>query len=174
MAIKFSVIPSQFDNPENPESHYQTTAKEIIQALNGNIDYFFSGIGTGGTITGNSKYFKDYGLKTRVIGVEPFNSSVLNGMEPGKHKIQGIGAGFIPKNLNLEFVEEVIRVHDEDAIRLTRHVPKTEGISIGISSGAVLAATIDYLTENKIEDKNIVMIFPDSAEKYFSTGIFDD
>ena len=95
-------------------------------------------------------------------------------MEPGKHKIQGIGAGFIPKNLNLEFVEEVIRVHDEDAIRLTRHVPKTEGISIGISSGAVLAATIDYLTENKIEDKNIVMIFPDSAEKYFSTGIFDD
>ncbi|MBI9010036.1 MAG: cysteine synthase A [Tenericutes bacterium] len=172
--IENSVIPSQFDNPENPESHYQTTAKEIIQALNGKVDYFFAGIGTGGTITGNSKYFKDYGLKTKVIGVEPFNSSVINGLDPGKHKIQGIGAGFIPKNLDLKYVEEVLRVDDEDAIRLTRFVPRTEGISIGISSGAVLSATIDYLIENKIEDKNVVMIFPDSAEKYFSTGIFDE
>jgi cysteine synthase A len=172
--IENSVIPSQFDNPENPESHYQTTAKEIIQSLNGNIDYFLSGIGTGGTITGISKYFKDYALKTKILGVEPYNSSVLNGMEPGKHKLQGIGAGFIPENLDLSFVDEVLRVKDEDAIRLTRFVPRTEGISIGISSGAVLSAAIDYVIENKIEGKNIVMIFPDSAEKYFSTGIFDE
>ena len=172
--IENSVIPSQFDNPENPESHYQTTAKEIVQALNGEIDYFFSGIGTGGTITGNSKYFKDYGLKTKVIGVEPFNSSVLSGFDPGKHKVQGIGAGFVPDNLDLDFVDEIVRVKDEDAIRLTKHVPKIEGISIGISSGAVLSSAIDYIIENKIENKNIVMIFPDSAEKYFSTGIFDD
>lgn len=168
-----SVIPSQFSNPENPESHYQTTAKEIIQALDTKIDYFFSGIGTGGTISGISKYFKDYELNTKIIGVEPYNSSVINGEPAGKHKIQGIGAGFIPKNLDLSLVDEVLRVKDRDAIRLTKLVPKLEGISIGISSGAVLSKTIDYIIDNKIEDKNVVMIFPDSAEKYFSTGIFD-
>lgn len=172
--IENSVIPSQFANLENPESHYQTTAKEIIQALNGKIDYLFAGIGTGGTITGISKYFKDYGLKSIVIGVEPYNSSVINNLDPGKHKIQGIGAGFIPDVLDLENVVQVARVKDEDAIRLTRVVPKLEGISIGISSGAVLSSVIDYVNEYKIEDKDIVMIFPDTGEKYFSTGIFEE
>lgn len=171
--IQNSVIPSQFTNLSNPKSHYETTAKEIIKALDSDIDYFFSGIGTGGTITGVGSYLKDKGFKTKVIGIEPFASSVLHGEAPGKHRIQGIGAGFIPEILDVNVIDEVLRVKDDEAIEFTRLLPKLEGISIGISSGAVLAKAIDYLKTNEITDKTAVVIFPDSGEKYFSTNIFD-
>ncbi len=170
--IENSVIPSQFDNPENPESHYQTTIKEILSDLK-NIDYLFAGIGTGGTITGCARYLKDFQSKTKVIGIEPEASNVITGGNPGPHKIQGIGAGFIPKNLNLDLVDEVITVKDESAKYLAKRLPKLEGISIGISSGACLSGALDYIIENKIEDKDVVLIFPDSGEKYFSTGLFE-
>ena len=170
--IENSVIPSQFTNKSNPKSHYETTGQEIVVALNKNVDYFVSGIGTGGTITGNALYFKEHKLNTKIIGVEPFNSSILSGENPGKHEIQGIGAGFIPEILDVSLIDEVLRVRDEDAIKFTNLLPKLEGISIGISSGAVLSRTIDYIKDNNIEGKNFVLIFPDSAEKYFSTNIF--
>ena len=168
-----SVIPSQFKNPANPKSHYQTTIKEILYSLDDNLDYIFSGIGTGGTITGIGKYLKDNKYDTKVIGVEPYNSSVISGFKPGKHKIQGIGPGFIPEVLDVSLLNEVLRAHDEEAVEFTKLLPKLEGISIGISSGAVLAKAIQYIKDNNIENKVIVLIFPDSAEKYFSTGIFD-
>ena len=172
-AIKNSVIPSQFTNHLNPLSHYETTGPEIDEALEGKVDYVFSGVGTGGTISGLARYFKEKEFDIKMIAVEPASSSVLSGNLPGKHKIQGIGAGFIPEVLDLALVDEVVMVKDEEAYALTKMLPRLEGISIGISSGAVLAATLDYLKNHQIEDKDIVMIFPDSGEKYFSTGVFE-
>jgi len=167
-----SVIPSQFDNPDNPASHYLTTANELLNDLD-NIDYLFAGIGTGGTISGIGRHLKEKGLNTSVIGVEPYNSSVINGFVKGKHKIQGIGAGFIPENLDLDMVDQVLRVKSDEAIQLTKELPRLEGISAGVSSGAVLKATIDFIKEKEISYKDIVMIFPDDANKYFSLEIFD-
>lgn len=170
--IENSVIPSQFTNLSNPKSHYETTAREINSALNDEVDYIFSGIGTGGTITGLATYFKETKINTKIIGIEPYNSSVISGFEKGKHKIQGIGAGFIPDILNINLIDEILRAKDEEAIEHTIELPKLEGISIGISSGAVLSEAIKYIIEKNLINKNIVMMFPDSAEKYFSTGIF--
>lgn len=171
-SIENSVIPSQFTNLSNPRSHYETTAREISSALNGKVDYIFSGIGTGGTITGLATYFKETEANTKIIGIEPYHSSVISGFEKGKHKIQGIGAGFIPDILDVSLIDEILRAKDEDSINHTIALPKLEGISIGISSGAVLSEAINYTIENNLINKNIVLIFPDSAEKYFSTGIF--
>ncbi|XMB73259.1 cysteine synthase A [Mycoplasmatota bacterium WC30] len=168
-----AVIPSQFTNPMNPHAHYQTTGPEIVRDLNSKIDYLIAGIGTGGTITGLNKYFKELGLKTKIIGVEPINSSIISGNAPGKHKIQGIGAGFIPEILDPNILDEILTVNDETANEMTRECPKLEGISVGISSGAVLKATIEYIVNNNLSNKDIVMIFPDAGEKYFSTGIFE-
>ncbi len=168
-----SIIPSQFANQDNPLAHYQTTGPEIDEALDGKVDYIFSGVGTGGTISGLARYFKEKEFDIKMIAIEPKASSVLSGNAPGKHKIQGIGAGFIPDILDIALIDEVLQVDDESAFFMTKHLPKTEGVSIGISSGAVLSATIDYLKKNKIQNKNVVMIFPDAAEKYFSTGVFD-
>ncbi len=171
--IKNAVIPSQFSNKMNPYAHYVTTGPEILEDLDGKVDYIIAGIGTGGTITGLNTYFKKYSLGIKIIGVEPLNSSIISGNNPGKHKIQGIGAGFIPEILDISILDDVITVSDEAAYSTTRECPKLEGISLGISSGAVLQATIKYIKDNKLENKNIVMIFPDAGEKYFSTGIFE-
>lgn len=171
--IQNSVIPSQFANQNNPLAHYETTGPEIDASLEGKVDYIFAGVGTGGTISGLGRYFKEKEMDIRIIAVEPKTSSVLSGNPPGKHKIQGIGAGFIPEILAIPLIDEILQVEDECAIQFTRELPKLEGISIGISSGAVLSATIDYLKTRQLKHCNVVMVFPDSAEKYFSTGVFD-
>ncbi len=171
--IENSAIPSQFTNEQNPESHYETTGPEIELALEGEVDYVFSGIGTGGTITGLGMYFKQKDDLIKIIGIEPESSPIITKNMAGKHKIQGIGAGFIPEVLNLNFVDEVITVTDEEAYKMTKELPIVEGISAGISSGAALAATLKYIDEHDIDDKNVVVIFPDSGEKYFSTGVFE-
>ena len=166
------VQPSQFTNIMNPLSHYETTAEELIHDLH-EIDYIFATIGTGGTVTGVGKYLKEKGLLTKIIGIEPAGSPVITKGTSGKHKIQGAGPGFIPEILNLNFVDEVITVTDEAAYEMTRLIPRKEGISAGISSGACLVAAIEYLRKNHINSKKVVVIFPDSGEKYFSTGVFD-
>lgn len=167
------VQPSQFTNLNNPLSHYQTTALEIEADLKSAPDYLFAGIGTGGTISGIGRYFKEKNVKTKMIGIEPENSPVITRGTSGPHKIQGIGAGFVPDILNLDVVDEVLRVKDDFAYRFTKMLPKLEGISAGISSGAALAAAIEYLEQNKIVNQRVVIIFPDSGEKYFSTGVFE-
>jgi cysteine synthase A len=166
------IQPSQFTNKMNPLSHYETTAEELINDLP-EIDYIFATIGTGGTVTGIGKYFKEKGFSTKIIGIEPAGSPVITKGTPGKHKIQGAGPGFIPEILNLNFVDEVITVTDNSAYEMTKLIPRKEGISAGISSGACLFAAIDYLRKNNITSKKVVVIFPDSGEKYFSTGVFD-
>lgn len=170
---KNAIIPGQFTNPNNPLSHYETTGPEIDEALQGDIDMIFSGVGTGGSISGLARYFKEREFDIKIIAVEPKNSSVLSGNQPGKHKIQGIGAGFVPDILDLALLDKVITVKDEDAYHFTKELPRLEGISAGISSGAVLSAAVHYLKDNHITNKNIVMIFPDSAEKYFSLDVFE-
>jgi cysteine synthase A len=167
-----AIQPSQFSNEKNPLSHYQTTARELERDLE-NIDYIFATVGTGGTVTGIGKYFKEKGLETKIIAIEPANSPVLSKGIKGPHKIQGIGPGFIPEIFNYNFIDEIITVGDEEAYELTKLIPKIEGISAGISSGACLKAAINYLSEHKIINKNIVVIFPDSGEKYFSTNVFE-
>jgi len=167
-----AIQPSQFTNENNPFSHYETTAKEIEKDLN-KVDYVFATIGTGGTITGIGKYFKESGYNIKIIGIEPENSPVITKGISGKHKIQGIGPGFIPEIYNNNFVDEVITVSDEDAYEMTKMLPRIEGISAGISSGACLKAAINYVKKHNIKFKNIVVIFPDSGEKYFSTGVFN-
>lgn len=171
--IENSVIPSQFSNQMNPFAHHETTAKEIIEALNGEIDYLFAGVGTGGTITGINKYFKENEVLAKMIAIEPENSSVISGNLPGKHKIQGIGAGFIPEILETDGIDEILLVNDDVAYEFTKLLPRLEGISIGISSGAVLGAAVDYIKKNNIMNEKVVLIFPDAGEKYFSTGVFN-
>ncbi len=167
-ATENSFIPSQFDNEHNPMSHYDKTGDEIHSTLNGEINYFFSGIGTGGTISGCGRYLKELKKDIKVIGVEPLESAVINKQPKGPHKIQGIGAGFIPGNLNLDVVDEVLMVSSEEAFDKMDLVNTEEVVFVGISSGAVLAGVIQYIEKNKIENQNIVVIFPDSLAKYLS------
>jgi len=167
-----SIQPKQFENEVNPLSHYTTTAVELMNDL-GDIDYIFATVGTGGTVTGLGQFFKENDFETKIFAIEPRNSPVLSEGRKGKHKIQGAGPGFIPEIFNYNFVDKILTVSDEDAYRYTREVPRIEGISIGISSGACLAGLINYLKENKVFNKKIVLIFPDSGEKYFSTGVFN-
>ncbi|MGD9762032.1 MAG: PLP-dependent cysteine synthase family protein, partial [Candidatus Izemoplasmatales bacterium] len=169
---KKAVQPSQFTNFANPLSHYETTAKELENDL-AVIDYLFITVGTGGTVTGLGKYFKEKGYSTKIIGIEPAGSPVLTLGIKGKHKIQGIGPGFVPEILNVNFIDEIITVTDDDAYKMTKLLPRLEGISVGISSGACLIAAIDYLKNKGINQGNVVVIFPDSGEKYFSTGVFN-
>ena len=170
--IKNSIQPSQFDNPNNPLSHYRNTAIELNNDLN-DIAYIFATVGTGGTVSGLGRYFKESGLDTKIIAIEPKNSPVLSTGKAGKHKIQGTGPGFVPENFNYNFVDEIILADDDEAYQMTKLLPRVEGISAGISSGACLITGINYLKERDIIGKNIVFIFPDSGEKYFSTGVFD-
>lgn len=167
-------IPQQFTNRANPEIHRKTTAKEIFNDLNGQVDAFVAGIGTGGTITGIGEVLKKtVGARLKVFAVEPFDSPVLSGGSPGFHKIQGIGAGFIPEVLNMEIYDEVIKVHYEDALDTARNLAKMEGIFAGISSGAIAWAALNIVSNQFEENENIVFIVCDTGERYLSTELYD-
>lgn len=171
--IPNAIILGQFDNEANPRIHYLTTGKEIYNDLNGKVDLFVAGIGTGGTISGTGKYLKEKIKDVKVIGVEPLSSPVISQNKKGSHKIQGIGAGFIPSTLNLEVVDKVETCSDEDAFKFARIVPSIEGMLVGISSGASLKVAIDYAKKEENANKNIVVLFPDSGDRYLSTDLFN-
>lgn len=164
-----SFIAGQFDNPNNPEAHYLTTGVEIYDAIN-DVDVFVASVGTGGTLSGTAKYLKEKLPMVKVVAVEPSNSAVISGESAGAHKIQGIGAGFIPKNLDLSLVDGVVKITDEEAFETCRLLAKTEGVLAGISSGANLCASIKLAKQ--LKGKNIVTILPDGYEKYLSTELF--
>lgn len=168
------IMMQQFKNPANPEVHRQTTAEEIWQDTDGDVDILVSGVGTGGTITGIAEVLKNRKPSLRIVAVEPENSPVLSGGIPGKHKIQGIGAGFIPEILNLDLLDEVIKVSDKNAGEMARRMAKEEGILCGISGGAALWAAVQLATNPEHAGKMIVVIIPDSGERYLSTWLFKD
>jgi cysteine synthase A len=165
-------LPDQFSNPANPEIHRRTTAREILDALDGRVDVLVAGVGTGGTITGVGEVLKERNPSARVVAVEPSSSAVLSGGRPGAHKIQGIGAGFIPAILNREVIDEVIPVHDEDAIEIARQLARTEGVLAGISGGAATWAALQIAKRPESRGARIVTILPDSGERYVSTPFF--
>lgn len=171
--IPNAVILGQFDNEANPRIHYLTTGKEIYNDLNGKVDLFIAGIGTGGTISGTGKYLKEKIKDVKIIGVEPLSSPVISQNKKGSHKIQGIGAGFIPSTLNLNIIDKVETCSDEDAFKFAKIVPSIEGMLVGISSGASLKVAIDYAKKEENANKNIVVLFPDSGDRYLSTDLFN-
>jgi len=165
-------LPNQFKNPANPEIHFKTTGPEIWKATDGTVDVFVSGVGTGGTITGVSRYIKQF-KKIESIAVEPAASPVLSGGQPGPHKIQGIGAGFKPDTLDLGVVDRVEQVSDEEAFEYARRLTREEGIISGISSGAAVAVAVRIAAQDGYEGKTVVAILPDSGERYLSTPLFE-
>jgi cysteine synthase A len=165
-------MPQQFNNPANPQVHRETTAQEIWSDTDGNIDFFVAGVGTGGTVTGCGEVLKKRKKDIKVVAVEPEDSPVLSGGKPGLHKIQGIGAGFMPKVMNLDIVDEIIKVSNHDAMETARQLGAKEGIMAGISSGAALWAAIQLSERADAEGKTIVAILPDTAERYISTELF--
>ena len=171
--IPNAIILGQFDNEANPIIHYLTTGKEIYNDLNGKVDLFIAGIGTGGTISGTGKYLKEKIKDVKVIGVEPLSSPIISQNKKGSHKIQGIGAGSIPSTLNVEVVDKVETCSDEDAFAHARIVPSIEGMLVGISSGASLKVAIEYAKKDENANKNIVVLFPDSGDRYLSTDLFN-
>ena len=172
-SIPNAIILGQFDNEANPRIHYLTTGKEIYNDLNGKVDLFVAGIGTGGTISGTGKYLKEKIKDVKIIGVEPLSSPVISQNKKGSHKIQGIGAGFIPSTLNLNIIDKVETCSDEDAFKFAKIVPSIEGMLVGISSGASLKVAIDYAKKEENVNKNIVVLFPDSGDRYLSTDLFN-
>jgi len=173
-SIKNSFVPQQFNNPANPEIHRKTTAEEIWADTGGSVDIFVAGIGTGGTITGVGEILKQRKHSIKIIAVEPADSPVLSGGSPGSHKIQGIGAGFVPEILNLSVIDEIIKVSNEDAGITTRKIIREEGILVGISSGAAMWAAIEVAKRRESDNKSIVVVLPDTGERYLSTWLFQE
>ncbi|MBR2194052.1 MAG: cysteine synthase A [Salinivirgaceae bacterium] len=167
-------IPQQFENQANPKAHIETTAQEIIADTDGQIDIFVAGVGTGGTITGVGETLKAFNPEIKVMAVEPLGSAVLSGCKPGPHKLQGIGAGFIPKILNTRVYDEIFRVTDDAAFEAARYIARCEGVLVGISSGAALHAAIEIARRPENKGKRIVVLLPDSGERYLSTMLFKD
>jgi cysteine synthase A len=165
-------LPDQFSNPANPEAHRRTTGPELWDTLDGDVDVLVCGVGTGGTITGAGEYLKGRNPQLHVVAVEPATSAVLSGRSPGPHKIQGIGAGFVPPVLNREIIDEVIAVDDEDALDTARRAARTEGALLGISCGAALWAAIEIGRRPESQGKRIAVVLPDSGERYVSTPFF--
>jgi cysteine synthase A len=167
-------MPQQFENPANPAIHVKTTGPEIFEDTEGKIDIFVAGVGTGGTITGVTRYFKEVkGMNIKSIAVEPTGSPVLSGGSPGKHRIQGIGAGFKPGILDMDLIDEVVQVTDEEAMETAPALARNEGITCGISCGAAMAAALKVAARPESEGKTIVVVLPDSGERYLSTPMFD-
>ena len=165
-------LPDQFSNPANPDIHRRTTGPELLEALDGRIDVFVAGVGTGGTVTGVGEALKERNPNCRVVAVEPSSSAVLSGGRPGPHKIQGIGAGFVPEVLNRELLDEVIAVEDEDAIATARQLAQREGVLAGISCGAAVWAALEIAARPESRGARIATILPDSGERYVSTPFF--
>lgn len=171
--IPGAVILQQFDNPANPAAHIQSTAEEIWRDTDGQVDVFVAGVGTGGTISGTGKGLKAHNPAIEIIAVEPDSSAVLSGEAPGAHKIQGIGAGFIPWTYDASVVDRVIRVTDEDAMRTSRELSETEGLLVGISAGAAAYAAMQLALQPEYRGKKIVVLLPDTGERYLSTALFN-
>ena len=172
-ATEGAIMLQQFENPANPEIHRLTTAEEIWTDTGGRIDYLVSGVGTGGTLTGCAQVLKPRNPNLKIIAVEPEDSSILSGGTPGPHKIQGIGAGFVPGILDTGAIDEILKIGNETAFAMTRKAAKLEGLAVGISSGAALAAAIELASRDGMEGKVIVTILPDFADRYLSTAMFD-
>lgn len=168
-----AVIPQQFENKANPEAHRKTTAEEIWRDTDGQIDIFVAGVGTGGTITGNGEALKAKNPNVKIVAVEPAGSPVLSGGKPGPHKIQGIGAGFIPGVMNPDIVDEILPVENDDAFAASRAVAKSDGLLVGISSGAAIHAATVLAKRPENKGKNIVVLLPDTGERYLSTSLFE-
>ncbi|WP_336784792.1 cysteine synthase A [Paenibacillus sp. MMO-177] len=172
--IPGSYIPMQFSNPANPEIHKTTTAEEIWRDTDGQVDIFVAGVGTGGTISGVGERLKELNPNVKIVAVEPFNSAVLSGGERGPHLIQGIGAGFVPDNYNASVVDEIITVKNEDAYRTSRMLARSEGLLVGISSGAAAFAASQLAKRPENKNKTIVVLLPDTGERYLSANLYDE
>lgn len=172
--IADSFIPEQFENPANPAAHRKTTGPEIWADTDGEVDVFVAGVGTGGTITGVGEYLKEKKPEVKIVAVEPATSAVLSTGKAGTHKIQGIGAGFVPNTLNTKIYDEIIQIENEDAFALGKEIARSEGILVGISSGAALKAAIEVAQRPESKGKTIVALLPDSGDRYYSTDLFKD
>lgn len=172
--IPGSIVAGQFSNPANPRAHIETTGPEIFEDTDGQVDIFVAGVGTGGTITGVGQYLRSKLPEVRIVAVEPQTSAVLSGAPAGKHGIQGIGAGFIPEVLDTSVYDEIIKIPTEDAYKYGRMMGRTEGILVGISSGAALAAAVELARREENRDKNIVLLLPDTGDRYLSTPMFEE
>ena len=170
--IPNAFIPGQFVNPSNPQAHFETTGPEIFEDTDGNIDIFVAGVGTGGTVTGVGKYLKSKKSDVKVVAVEPASSAVLSGKPSGAHKIQGIGAGFVPDVLDTAVYDEIIQVENDDAFKTGKEIGKSEGVLVGISSGAAVYAAVELAKRPENEGKTIVVLLPDTGDRYLSTPLF--